>query len=202
MQRQQLKKMITERQQEIMDHSIDLIAEKGIQGLTMKNLSKRLGISEPAIYRHYESKIDILTGLLDYFTNTTSGIFKQPQQAETRALDQIKTIFERHFDAFSGTPSLVAVIFSEEIFRNEKVLSEKVKQIMERNAAAIARIIESGKQMGEISSEINTEQLTTILMGSLRLLVKRWQMSEFGFSLRVEGEKLFYTLNQLINPNK
>ena len=58
--------MLTERQQEIWDHAIALISEKGIQGLTMKNLSKRLGISEPAIYRHYENKIDILVSLLDY----------------------------------------------------------------------------------------------------------------------------------------
>jgi AcrR family transcriptional regulator len=52
--------MQTERQKEILDTALDLISQKGIQGLTIKNLSKKIGISEPAIYRHYENKIEIL----------------------------------------------------------------------------------------------------------------------------------------------
>ena len=43
-----------------MESALGLIAEKGIQGLTIKNLSKKIGISEPAIYRHFDSKSSIL----------------------------------------------------------------------------------------------------------------------------------------------
>jgi AcrR family transcriptional regulator len=194
--------MYTERQQEILEHAINLIAEKGIQGMTIKNLSKRLGITEPAIYRHYESKIEILLSLLDYFITSTSGIFQEQINSEISAIDRIKIIFQKHFEAFEKTPALVAVIFSEEIFRNEIVLSNKVKQIMERNAASIYAIIEAGKQRGEISENISTQQLTIIFMGSLRLLVKRWQMNGFNFDLSTEGAELFNTLNQLINSKK
>ena len=56
--------MMTKRQEEITKEAIKLISEKGIQGLTIKNLSKRIGISEPAIYRHFEGKTDILLNLL------------------------------------------------------------------------------------------------------------------------------------------
>ena len=55
--------MKTERQQEIINVALKLINEKGIQGLTMKNLSKEIGISEPAIYRHFENKIEILLAI-------------------------------------------------------------------------------------------------------------------------------------------
>ncbi len=191
--------MLTERQQEILEHAINIISEKGIQGLTMKNLSKRLGISEPAIYRHYDNKIEILLSLLDYFTNSTSGIFNDQSLSHLDAVERLKIIFNKHIEALEHTPALVAVIFSEEIFRNEAILSNKVKLIMERNAASIAAIIEEGKQKGELDISIDTQQLTTIFMGSLRLLVKRWQMCNFDFNLKQEGEALFDTLNQLVN---
>jgi len=191
--------MLTERQQEILEHAITIISEKGIQGLTMKNLSKRLGISEPAIYRHYDNKIEILLSLLDYFTNSTSGIFNDQSLSHLDAVERLKIIFNKHIEALEHTPALVAVIFSEEIFRNEAILSNKVKLIMERNAASIAAIIEEGKQKGELDLSIDTQQLTTIFMGSLRLLVKRWQMCNFDFNLKQEGDALFGTLNQLVN---
>ena len=49
----------TDRQNQIIQESIQLIAQKGIQGLTIKNISKAIGFSEPAIYRHFENKNDI-----------------------------------------------------------------------------------------------------------------------------------------------
>ena len=57
----------TNRQREIIVTSIDLIAENGIQGLTIKNIARKVGVSEPAIYRHFDSKINILLGILSYF---------------------------------------------------------------------------------------------------------------------------------------
>lgn len=191
--------MLTERQQEILGHAIDLISEKGIQGLTMKNLSRRLGISEPAIYRHYDNKIDILVSLLDYFTNSTADIFNDQKPNDLTAVERLKLIFNKHFEALEHTPALVAVIFSEEIFRNEEILSNKVKLVMERNAASIEAIVEEGKQKGEINQALDTQQLTNIIMGSLRVLVKRWQMYNFDFDLKSEGDALFETLTKLIN---
>ncbi|MGC9375649.1 MAG: TetR/AcrR family transcriptional regulator, partial [Bacteroidales bacterium] len=43
--------MFSERQKEILTTAVEIIAAKGIQGLTIKNLSKEIGISEAAIYR-------------------------------------------------------------------------------------------------------------------------------------------------------
>ncbi|NLB03802.1 MAG: TetR/AcrR family transcriptional regulator, partial [Bacteroidales bacterium] len=59
--------MSTPRQTEIVETALNLINENGIQGLTIKNLSKKIGISEPAIYRHFENKIEILLAVLDTF---------------------------------------------------------------------------------------------------------------------------------------
>ncbi len=53
--------MLSERQIQIRDEATKLIASKGIQGFTIKNLSKAIGISEPGLYRHFESKVDILS---------------------------------------------------------------------------------------------------------------------------------------------
>ncbi|MBT6686787.1 MAG: TetR/AcrR family transcriptional regulator [Bacteroidetes bacterium] len=55
--------------------ALELIANKGIQGLTIKNLAKKIGITEPAIYRHFDSKIHILITILDLFKKNNELIF-------------------------------------------------------------------------------------------------------------------------------
>ncbi len=60
-------KKFTERQQQIVEIAIKLIADKGIQNLTTKNLAKEIGISEPAIYRHFSNKLEILKAVITNF---------------------------------------------------------------------------------------------------------------------------------------
>ncbi len=64
-----MENQLTIRQEEIINASIEIISEKGIQNLTIKNLSKAIGISEPAIYRHFDCKMDILLTILSKFEN-------------------------------------------------------------------------------------------------------------------------------------
>ncbi len=190
--------MKTERQIEITEVALELISEKGIQGLTIKNLAKKIGITEPAIYRHYDSKTDILIAVLDLFKQNTEQLFEKELKNSGKAIDKIEHLFTKHFSSFSATPSLVSVIFSEEIFRNEPVLISKIAEIIDKNDKILTTIIVDGQKSGEIRSDIEANYLSTIIMGTLRLFVKKWQFSEFSYNLPSEGKKLIESIKLLI----
>ncbi|NLF42836.1 MAG: TetR/AcrR family transcriptional regulator [Bacteroidales bacterium] len=190
--------MQTERQQEIISTALDLIREKGIQGLTIKNLSKRLGITEPAIYRHFENKIQILVALLDLLKANTSSIFNAELNSDEPAVRKVERLFENHFKSFAGMPSLASVVFSEEIFRNEKQLIGKISEVIEFNNQALLTILKQGQQKNEIRDDIGAEHLVIFIMGSLRLFVKKWQFSNFSFNLEREGGNLIESVKLLI----
>ncbi|MDD3569305.1 MAG: TetR/AcrR family transcriptional regulator [Bacteroidales bacterium] len=194
--------MSTERQQEIIDVSLEIISTKGIQGLTIKNLAKRIGISEPAIYRHYDNKISILLAILDYFKTSGEFLFGNLDSLATSPLKKIEAIFQSYFNAFRQNPSLVTVIFSEEIFRNEPMLQQKIADIMDKNSAVIKSLVAEGQAKGEIKPDIESKYLTLIIIGSLRMMVKKWQMGDKAFNHREEVENIFKTLEQLIQVNK
>jgi len=190
--------MQTERQKEILDTALDLISQKGIQGLTIKNLSKKIGISEPAIYRHYENKIEILLKILDLFKESSGSIFEEAMERDTGAINKIKHLFSRHFSKFAENPTLVSVIFSEEIFRSEPVLIEKIAEVINRNSQILRKIIVSGQERGEIRKDLEAGHIAIIIMGSLRLFVKQWQFSGYNFNIEKEGQKLIDSVKLLI----
>src|SRR5690554_3515301 len=191
--------MQTERQQEIISIALDLINEKGIQGLTIKNLSKKLGITEPAIYRHFENKIQILVALLDLLKKNTGGIFQAELNSDEPAVQKIERLFERHFKSFADMPSLASVIFSEELFRNEEKLISKISELIERNNQTLLAILKEGQQNNEIRNDIGAEHLVVFIMGALRLFVKKWQFSGFAFNLEKEGARLIQSVKLLIS---
>ena len=190
---------ITERQQEIINVSLALITESGIQSLTIKNLAKRIGFAESAIYRHYENKIQILLAILDFFKRNTEQLFSNHLNSNENALIRIEKLFVTHFRKFTNTPSLVAVIFSEEIFRNEKELCTKVAEIMNLNIANLTTIIKDGQQKGEIRNDIEASHLATMILGSLRMFVKQWSMANYKFDLIAKGAELINSIKILLH---
>ena len=189
---------LSDRQKEIIDVSLELIAEKGIQGLTIKNLAKRIGFSESAIYRHYENKIQILLAILDFFKEGSERIFANELNSDDDAMVKINRLFVNQFTIFTNSPSLVAVIFSEELFRNEMVLAEKVNEIMNSNLNTMAQIIESGQENGEIRADVEASHLSIVVMGTLRLYVKKWHISNYSFNLVTKGNELSAAIETLI----
>ena len=52
------------RRGEILDAGLAVFGEKGYEAGTMREIAARVGVSEPAIYRHYESKEAILADIV------------------------------------------------------------------------------------------------------------------------------------------
>jgi AcrR family transcriptional regulator len=189
---------LSERQKQIINVSMQLIADKGIQSLTIKNISKNVGISEPAIYRHFDSKTEILLSILEMFIENNKKIFTD-KIAENESIETvINILFDNFIKTFSEYPTLISIVFSEEIFRNDVVFKEKTKAIIENNYNIITGIIKNLQQKGQISKDFDPKSLTTVILGSLRLCIKRWQMFNYDFDLKTEGNKLKNTIVQLL----
>jgi AcrR family transcriptional regulator len=191
-------KDFTDRQREIIKASVELIAEKGIQQLTIKNLSKKIGTVEGAIYRHFDSKIDILLGILDMFRENKKQTLGQIQLQNVSPSQQLETIFIECFKHFSKNPAIAAVIFSEEIFQNDKRLADEVFHIMQESLKIVETIIAKGQKTGKFRQDISAEKLTLLIIGALRLIVTKWRLSNFSFDLQKEGWELWKNIDKIV----
>jgi len=191
--------MLSERQQEIIEVSIDIIANKGIQGLTIKNLSKEIGISEPAIYRHFESKTDILLAILNNFQEMAVFMNEAVLEMEDTAIEKISFMFSKIIEIFSKEPSHISVVFSEEIFKNEEKLKNKIIELMTLKEQAIEQIILQGQEKGEVRTDIDNKTLALIVMGALRFTVKQWDLRKQQENLIEEGNKLIDALKAILS---
>ena len=54
-----------DRKGDIINHAIDLIVEHGLAGTTMSKIAIKVGVTEPALYRHFKNRKDIMEAALD-----------------------------------------------------------------------------------------------------------------------------------------
>jgi len=193
----------TDRQIEIMEAATARIHTYGIQNLTIKNLAADIGLSEPALYRHFKSKNDILLGLLNYFiTEMKNRIGNLSLLPTVTAGDELRAIFNSQLQAFTNKPAIVSVIFAESIFHFDEGLSAKVADIIDLMHQYVSSNIERGQETGQYSRLINTSILTTIILGGIRMTVLKWKLSGHKSNLIKDGKAVVEGILKMIELNK
>jgi AcrR family transcriptional regulator len=189
-----MKSQLSQRQQQIVEVSIRLIAEKGIQNLTIRNISTAIGVSEPALYRHFRNKSEIILALLDSFQEIARDVLGGLEDTGMSSLEKIHAFVQDRYRRCAENPELAKVMFSEEFFQNEPEYADKTLAIMHSHKDAVQAMICAGQENGEINSNLPPLHLFRIIFGSLRLLIKQWCLSGFAFDLEQQGEQLWKTL--------
>ena len=174
---------LTQRQEQIIDKAIRLIDQKGIQGLTIKNLAKETGVTEGAIYRHFENKKQILCAILDMFREKLKAFQASARSADSTTYEKIQETLNNLRKLFEANPAIVSVIFAEEIFQNDSELSEKVAKLIQENREFMHAIIQEGKANGALRGDLDDQMMVSNILGTFRLIVKMWKMEEFSVSL-------------------
>jgi AcrR family transcriptional regulator len=185
-----------ERQKHIIDEAINIIHENGYQSLSIRELSDRVGISEPAIYRHFLNKEDIILGILSRFAEFDNQLLVRIKEFE-KPTEKINHFINFHFTFLEKNPEFTSVLFSEDIFNQSPLLKEKMMLVIGKRKRILKEIVEDGKAKGNVT-DIDTNELLTLILGFIRLIVMEWRLSNFSFSLRERGKKAAQVIEKLI----
>ena len=182
----------SKRQKEIIDAAISLIAQNGIEGLTTKALAAAVGISEPALYRHFANKSEIVRAMLSCFDNNLENLMNTQ-----RGWEFIKAFFAHRIEQVRTEPALANMIYSEELFIHNSDYAGLLKEMMHKHRNIIMENIVFAINTGVIRNDIAPEMIFRMLAGSLRLLIKQYGMSGNAFDLCTESTILFNTWDML-----
>ncbi|MEK8181154.1 TetR/AcrR family transcriptional regulator [Flavobacterium buctense] len=183
----------SKRQQEIIASAGKLLIEKGIKGLTTKNLAQEMEFSESALYRHFKNKEDIVVLLLNYLASNMKErldlIFENHDTSEAKLLK----LFESQFQFFTQNPHFVVAVLSEGLFDESEKINQAIMKIVHYKMQLIAEIIETGKQNNEFTKDISTTDIVHIIIGSFRLMMLKWKLSKFEIDLVTQGNSIMKT---------
>jgi len=187
------------RQIEIIEAATKLIGETGIQNVTTKHLAEEIGFSEPALYRHFKGKTDILVSVLDFFKMKMGSGLDALLLKKKSGLEKIHQLIKFQFNMFSKNPAIIMVVFAETSFQYDKKLSGTVGQLVKHAQQLVLKMLKNGVKDGSIRNDADLEQLTSIILGSMRFNVLQWRLSNFAFDINKKGDELWQTLNLLIS---
>jgi AcrR family transcriptional regulator len=161
--------------QKILDVSIDLFAERGYDRASIRDISKAVGITESAVYRHYENKDAILEAIFDQLVNQVYTPLP-PKRVTSEQTSIFRQILEGLPAYILANPHLIKIlrILLYEMSPNERV-REFMKQEYDIRAAEYTEALLSKEMEAGRIRQCDVRALA-VLVNSFRFA---WLFQEF-----------------------
>lgn len=93
----------------LLEHAAPLFASKGYHGVGIEELGAQVGLTGPAIYRHFRTKQSLLGQML---ITVSQALFDGAQRAQSEfsnATDVLPRLIDGHIEFALGNPDLIKV---------------------------------------------------------------------------------------------
>lgn len=184
--------------QQIIEAARKLIVRRGSEHLTVRGLAQEVGLSEAAIYRHFKSKREILSFLMDRVTDSMLLQLDSNSKDGVTSLNQFGKALRLHLSEIEQRKGMSFQIIAEIISLGDKNLNRKLFIKLQIYIDRLQQVLSNGVQSGFIREDIDHEASATLLFGMIQGLVTLWALSSYRFDLAEKYESIWSIYQQAI----
>jgi AcrR family transcriptional regulator len=139
------------------------IEQEGAIALNLSKLAQEIGVSQPAVYRHFPNKQAIAISVAQRgFEELAKALQKATQNVEDDAFENIRAIAKAYVEFARNHPEIARLMFSMKERTTEPVLQDASKAA----AVPLFRIVEAGKH-GDRLRNNDVEQVVRIIWATI-----------------------------------
>ncbi|WP_439573226.1 TetR/AcrR family transcriptional regulator [Phreatobacter sp.] len=185
----------------------EIVADKGIDGLTLAEAGERAGYSRGLAGHYFASKDALLAAMAEAIHDEFNAMRRERQRGTTGFATLMATI-----DASFGRPAVgivkmrayIAVLMGA---AHKPALAEAVAAFNRESATDFGRLIQTGIAAGEIRADIDARSQALILSAALRGIMAQWVIDPEGVDLKVLRTELIALVRRNLaspdpSPNK
>lgn len=99
------------RRSQLLNVAAELFAQRGYRGTTTAELAKAAGVTEPILYRHFSSKLDLFVTLIDEVSAEVLGAWEEMLKPKTSPNDRLRALLAGNPATHPRGRSVYRVIF-------------------------------------------------------------------------------------------
>ena len=153
------------RQEQIKKAVLEIIAEEGLHNISTRNLAKRIGFTEGAIFRHFKTKRDIIKGIMDDVANDLIGSLRSIVISPVKTEEKLFNYLCRNVKYLKENRGITILLFSEATHLGDKELKEKLNRILSEQKQFVIKMVKDGITEGIWDKKVNPEDVAMLYMG-------------------------------------
>lgn len=177
------------RQEQIAQAAMNLVNTGGMKGLSIAGVAKRVGLVPSAIYRHFNSKDQVIDAVLDLVFARLMNNVSEVCSLALDPFERLKLILTRHIRLILENHAIPRIIFSEEVYSGNTDRKAKLNRGINEYLNKIAEIILQGQREHRICKDLDAATISVMFLGIIQPAAILWHISDEAFDVSKHAEK-------------
>lgn len=184
------------RRAEIIDVVLQLSAERSPGLITTAEIAKALGLSQGALFKHFQNKETIWLAVADRVATTLLATIEQAAEQATAPLAALRAIFLAHVGFVIERPGTPRFIFHELQRAVDSPVKLRLRGMLANYRQLLLRLLEAAAQRGELDETINQQAAASLFIGSIQGLVMQSMMVGPQFAMHEQASAVLAILER------
>jgi AcrR family transcriptional regulator len=166
---------MTDKKIHIINHAVELFAEKGFEGTSIRDLAARAGVNVAMVNYYFGSKEKLFESLVEERASYSRGVLDEiANNASYTDIEKINSIIDVYIGKLFKNRKFHRVLHQEMMLNQRETLQQAIVDILYPNSLIIKGVIEAGMKKG-VFRKVDAPLVIATLVGTINqvLLSKR-----------------------------
>lgn len=180
-----------ERRAATVEAVVELARSQNPGDITTAAIAKHMNLTQGALFRHFPSKEAIWQAVMEWVTERLLKRIDQAAEGIDSPVAAMQAMFISHVEFVIEHPGVPRMMFGE-LQRAEVTPAKRMVQTLLQNyGRLLQRLIEKGKERGELSQNLDKHAAATTFIGMIQGLVMQSLISGEMDRMRSEAPQVF-----------
>lgn len=186
------------RRAELVAAALALAAERSPAEVTTAALAQVVGITQGAVFRHFESKQAIWLAVIDAAHQDLLARLHAAAAAQPQPLAALRAVFMAHVAFVVEQPGVPRVIFQELQHPEDTPLKARVRTLMQAYRTLLAGLLQQALAARQLAPGTDLQAAAVLFIGSVQGLVMQSLLSGEVGAMRALAPAVFELFQQAI----
>ena len=159
------------RQAELVAAALALAAERSPAEVTTAALAQAVGITQGAVFRHFENKEAIWLAVIDFVHQDLLARLQAAAAAQAQPMAALRAVFMAHVEFVVEQPGVPRVIFQELQHPEDTPLKERVRRLMQAYRMLLNGLLQQAQSSRQLMPGTDLTAAAVLFIGSVQGLV-------------------------------
>ena len=175
-----------ERRRQILDRAIELFAEHGVDGASLRSVGEAIGVSHTALRHYFASRDDLL---VEVYRAHEQQVGELPEHVGTGAVEDIARSADRNREV-PGLVQLYSTLTADALQQQHPATREFIAERFRRVRAELTHRIEESQAAGRTAADIDAADAASLIVAASDGLQVQWLLDPEAVDVRRSLELL------------
>ena len=153
------------RKEQIKRAVLKIISRDGLSSLSTRRLAREVGVSEGTLFRHFKSKQEMLTGIIEDVHDKLMTQLAEVAESDLPPSEKLLSFLCTHVKYLIANKGITILLFSEAAHLNDNELKAHIHHIMLKQKEFVGNIFTEGIRNGKWDPELDVDNIVMLYMG-------------------------------------